>query len=151
MDSMFREATSFNQDLSSWDIGSVTDMWDMFDDATSFNQNLCAWGDKFSYDSADDIFLKSGCTFQDTPREDTKGPFCASDCGGSSNNNDLTQASSEMVLVVVVSYHFVFGIIIFGLMLQMCFFLCTVPTDIILFPPLHILIQVKLSYYIHTN
>jgi len=106
MDSMFREATSFNQDLSSWNIGSVTDMWDMFDDATAFNQNLCAWGDKFPYGSADDIFLKSGCTFQDTPREDTKGPFCASDCGGSSNNNDLTQASSEMVLVVVVSYHF---------------------------------------------
>ena len=110
MDSMFREATSFNQDLSSWNIGSVTDMWDMFDDATSFNQNLCAWGDKFPYDSADDIFFKSGCTFHDTPREDTKGPFCASDCGVvPSNNNDSTQASSEMVLVVVVSYHF-FGI-----------------------------------------
>ena len=82
-------------------------MTDMFDDATAFNQNLCAWGETFSYDSADDIFLKSGCTFQDTPREDTKGPFCASDCGASaSNNNDLTEASSDMVLIVVVSYQF---------------------------------------------
>ena len=78
---MFGGAKSFNGDLSAWNISSVTEMDWMFDGATSFNQNLCAWGDKFPYGFGyHDIFLSSGCTFQDDPQENQKGPFCASDC-----------------------------------------------------------------------
>ena len=40
MNSMFADATSFNGDLSSWDVGRVTDMSGMFYDATSFNRQL---------------------------------------------------------------------------------------------------------------
>ena len=40
MDRLFQGATSFNGDLSSWDVGQVTDMAYMFRDATSFNREL---------------------------------------------------------------------------------------------------------------
>ena len=42
---MFNSATAFNQDISGWNVGSVTNMASMFAGATSFNQNLCLWKD----------------------------------------------------------------------------------------------------------
>jgi hypothetical protein len=53
-------------------------MESMFKDASSFNQNLCAWKDNFPYDGATDIFVNSGCTFKGNPVSATQGPFCAS-------------------------------------------------------------------------
>ncbi len=43
MRSMFSGATSFNQDISGWDVSGVTDLSNMFDSASSFNQNLGNW------------------------------------------------------------------------------------------------------------
>ena len=43
MSAMFGVATSFNDDISTWDVSNVTNMSYMFYGATSFNQNLSTW------------------------------------------------------------------------------------------------------------
>jgi gliding motility-associated-like protein len=41
--SMFNNATSFNQDISVWNVGKVINMANMFNNAIAFNQNLSNW------------------------------------------------------------------------------------------------------------
>jgi surface protein len=40
---MFQGASSFNQDLSSWNVSGVVDMSLAFENAVAFRQNLCSW------------------------------------------------------------------------------------------------------------
>ena len=40
---MFGNNSSFNQDISSWNVSNVTNMAQMFQNAISFNQDLSLW------------------------------------------------------------------------------------------------------------
>eukprot|EP00978_Attheya_sp_CCMP212_P046189 scaffold378294_cov28-Attheya_sp.AAC.1 len=70
---MFDHASAFNEDLSTWDVSSVTTMYEMFYNASAFNQNLCAWASKspqlgsVELAAASDMFLFSSCNNQSTP------------------------------------------------------------------------------------
>lgn len=46
MRGMFYQAVSFNQDISSWNVGSLVSGSSMFNQATSFNQDLSNWGSR---------------------------------------------------------------------------------------------------------
>lgn len=50
---MFGGNTTFNQDLSNWDVSNASEMDSMFNSATSFNQDLSNW-------NVDNITLCSG-------------------------------------------------------------------------------------------
>ena len=43
MGSMFQGASSFNQDISIWDVSNVVIMISMFDEAENFNQDITQW------------------------------------------------------------------------------------------------------------
>ena len=100
---MFLGATTFNQDLSTWDISSVIDMKSMFMGATSFQQDLCAWGDqKFPYENAADIFLNTNCTYQNVPALEQGGPFCASSCGAVIVTTTMATATTTTMVTTTV-------------------------------------------------
>ena len=75
MESMFASASAFNQNVSGWNVGSVTIMSYMFEWGIAFNQDMCPWKNKIPFIHNGNIFASSGCTYTTTPT--SIGPFCA--------------------------------------------------------------------------
>ena len=76
---MFEEATTFNQDISTWNVTSVTNLEGMFLGAASFDQNLCAWGSRLPPDAVvTEMFVGTACPVMDDPdlSANPPGPFC---------------------------------------------------------------------------
>jgi Mycoplasma protein of unknown function, DUF285 len=82
----FDRAFSFNQDLSSWDVREVDNLFHMFREAREFNQALCAWGQHLNPTAnVTGMFTVTKCMNQSDPdlaggNSFVSGPLC-SDCG----------------------------------------------------------------------
>jgi len=63
MSAMFREATAFNGNISSWNVSAVTHMNRMFLHATAFNQDIGLWVIRNGC-NVDNMFYLSGVTRQ---------------------------------------------------------------------------------------
>jgi len=61
MDYMFRNATLFNENITTWDMGKVTLAESMFVDAVAFNQDISAWNVSSVTDFHD--FFKGASSF----------------------------------------------------------------------------------------
>ena len=64
MSQIFSGCESFNQDLSGWDVSSVTNMNDMFRQAYAFNQDISSWNVS-SVTKMTDIFTSASALSDD--------------------------------------------------------------------------------------
>jgi len=74
---MFAFASSFNSDLSQWDVCSCKNFSFMFYSASSFNRNLCSWGEHWTAPSGGSVnmFVGTACPMTSDP-VGADGPFC---------------------------------------------------------------------------
>ena len=78
MQLMFGYASSFNQNLNSWNVSKLTNTRSMFQGATLFSQNLCIWKDTFTATLTSDMFTGTACSNTSSPdlNANPPGPFC---------------------------------------------------------------------------
>jgi uncharacterized protein (TIGR02145 family) len=91
MDVMFTYASSFNSDLSAWDVSSVTNMYAVFAYASSFNSDLSSW-DVSSVTNMNQMFRDTFSFNSDLSAWDVSGVTSMNQMfdGASSFNSDLS-------------------------------------------------------------
>jgi Mycoplasma protein of unknown function, DUF285 len=79
----FFGASSFQSDLSLWNIDKVEDMGSMFERASSFSSNLYNWGNRLAVVGSsttnvnvEDMFTDSACPEDSDPMNIEEGPWC---------------------------------------------------------------------------
>jgi surface protein len=77
---MFYGATAFNQNIGSWNVSGVKNMYGMFESAGSFNQSLCAWNEKVVIADVQvgSMFQSSGCVEKSDPTSNNWCQRCES-------------------------------------------------------------------------
>lgn len=76
---MFKNAVSFQSDISGWNLSSLIHSDGMFLGASRFNHSLCAWAQHFPNDctlGVDAMFALSGCPEHSSPSMNGLGPYC---------------------------------------------------------------------------
>ena len=73
MSSLFKDNTTFNQDISNWIVSNVTNMDNMFNGATQFNQNITSWNVSGISSVPTNFSLNSGLVSDNLPIWGTTG------------------------------------------------------------------------------
>jgi surface protein len=99
MNSMFYDASSFNQPLSSWDIAAVTDLSNMLSGAAAFRQDLCPWARRL-HPNADTLNVFRGTNCPQEQDDDMEfflsrtTSFCFS-CPAQAGGNDANSTNNS--------------------------------------------------------
>lgn len=136
---MFLNARAFDQNLSSWNVSSVTDARGMFFSASNFSQDLCRWGTHFQKNTKLGMaFVGSACPVSTRAATDLLvepiGPLCF-DCGspvtesGNSSNSSAWESEVSGACVVsanCIASHSQFGVVDYPED-QFCGFIANIP------------------------
>ena len=80
------ELTTFNEDISGWDVSNVTNMSKMFKGCSSFNRNLASWGQKVG-NVTDMTSMFEDCTSMDVTNQESLKHWNVSSVGVTAVNN----------------------------------------------------------------
>jgi len=110
LSSTFKNATSFNQDISGWDVSKVYRFDETFAGATSFNQDLSAW-DTSGADSFSGMFQGASSFNQDIGNLDISGITGSTGLLNTLSGSGLSTENYSRTLIGWANQHYAGGVI----------------------------------------